>query len=368
MKKLTCIPAILIVIFLINTGIYAQSEQHTGRLLKNIRSANQENIKKCKIKTATAYDCDIDVARPVSLCRYDATGRLIDSIGYPYGEMRRIFNALSGTSSLDPSSYEGDDVIEFKYHYSYNDKDLRVQIVTHTTSRVENSNVLLFADDTTNYTYDENDRLTRALRTNRKGFMVQDDNYSYDANGNVLTWKQFLSGSPRNFTNTYTYDSQNNLVEYARVDGSGEFFAREKCTYDVNGNMTVWENFSKSGANIYQKNFKYDNRNNMIECLGYIEGIDFDSKLQKTYDDAGNVVETIFSSGRITGQGDFIFKDRRRETFGYDANNNLTQKNTYDRKGDVINSVSYRYDENNILTSISFSPGACTRFEYEYYK
>ena len=198
--------------------------------------------------------------------------------------------------------------------------------------------------------------------------MVQDDIFSYDENGNLAFWKQFKSGSPRNFTNQYTYDEKNNLLEYYRTDGAGDFQAKERCTYDDHGNMVAWENIAKSGLTIYKKTFTYNEYGDMTESLGYIEGDNFDSKLQKTFDNSGNVIETTFSSGRVTGQGDFIFKDRRKESFLYDAHNNLIEKDTYNVKGDKTTTEVFYYDDNDNLTRKSVSPGPCLNIVYEYYQ
>jgi len=368
MSKTSYSSLIILCLFLIASSLHAQSEQHTGRILKNIRSANQAKFKTLNIKSVSAYDCDVDVEKTIFTCRYDTNGCLIDSIGYPQRDMKGLLKQQADAGQLDPSSYENGEIIEYKFHYVYNAKGLRTQIAMHMTERAETTTALNFSNDTTTYTYDSEDKLVRAVSKNRNGVMIQEDTYSYDTTGNLASWKQFKSGSPRNFTNQYTYDAQNNLVEYYRADVSGEFAAREKCTYDQNGNLLTWENIAKSGVTIYKKNFVYDNYGDMVESTGYIGGDNFDSKLEKSYDNTGKVIETVFSSGRITGRGNFVFKDRIKESFFYDTNNNLTQKDTYDIKGDKTLSEIYYYDNNGSLTRISLNPGPCTQLKYEYNK
>jgi YD repeat-containing protein len=347
--------------------LHAQSEQHTGRILKNIRSAHQDEYKTLHVKKITSFDCAVDKGRPIIICRYDTTGNLIDSIGYPQRDMRLALQQLADNQQLDQSCYAGEDIIEFYYHYTYDEKGLRTQIAAHTTTQIKGTGSLSFANDTTAYTYDDQDRLIRTLTRNRNGIMIQDDIYSYDENGNLAFWKQFKSGSPRNFTNQYTYDEKNNLVEYYRTDGAGDFQAKEKCTYDDHGNMVAWENIAKSGLTLYKKTFAYDEYGDMTESLGYIEGDNFDSRLQKVYDNSGNLIGTTYSSGRVTGQGDFIFKDRRSEDLLYDNYHHLIERETYNRNGDKILSEFFSYDNNGNLIYKSISPGQCINIVYEYY-
>jgi YD repeat-containing protein len=358
---------LLLIVCLSISLLHAQSEQHTGRILKNIRSAHQEKYSALHVKTITGSDCDVDPGFPVFICRYDTAGNLTDSIGYPRRDIRSALQALADNKQLDASCYEGDNLIDFKFHFTYDEKGLRTQVAAHTTARIEGTGSLSFANDTTTYTYDDHDRLIRTLSRNRNGVMIQDDIYSYDESGNLAFWKQFKSGSPRNFTNQYTYDDKNNLIEYLRTDAAGDFQAKERCTYDANGNMLTWENVAKSGLTLYKKTFTYDEYGDMTESLGYIEGDNFDSKLQKVYDNAGNVTETTFSSGRITGQGNFIFKDRRKESFFYDGHNNVVEKDTYNIRGDKTLIEIFNFDDNDNLIRTSVNPGPCMNIVYDYY-
>ncbi len=357
----------LLLVCLSISFLHAQSEQHTGRILKNIRSAHQGKYNAMHLKTITGSDCDVDVGKPVFVCRYDTAGNLIDSIGYPRRDLMKDIQTLADNKQLSASCFEDGNIIEYKFHFTYDEKGLRTQVAAHTTTRTEITGALSFADDTTSYTYDDQDRLIRTLRKNRNGVMIQDDVFSYEDNGNLEFWKQFKSGSPRNFTNQYAYDSRNNLIEYYRTDAAGDFQAREKCTYDAQGNILTWENFAKSGSTIYKKTFTYDQYGDMTESLGYIDGDNFDSKLQKVYDNSGNLTETTFSSGRVTGQGDFIFKDRRKENFFYDAHNNLIEKDTYNIKGEKTVTEIFYYDDNDNLIRKSVNPGPCLNIVYEYY-
>lgn len=40
-----------------NVTLFAQPEQHTGKLLRNIRSYNQEKFKRDNIQSFTSYNC-----------------------------------------------------------------------------------------------------------------------------------------------------------------------------------------------------------------------------------------------------------------------------------------------------------------------
>jgi uncharacterized protein RhaS with RHS repeats len=157
------------------------------------------------------------------------------------------------------------------------------------------------------------------------------------------------------------------LLEYSRNDGNGEFMAKEKCTYDLNGILKNWENISKFGLTIYRKDYSYDDAGNMTECLGYLNGEDFDSRLQKKYNDDGYVIESILSTGRINAKGDFRFRDVLDEVFRYDDNNNLLSVERTHRRSEENTADDYFYDDNGNIIQRTDAVGNCIKYAYERY-
>jgi len=85
---------LLLIVCLSISLLHAQSEQHTGRILKNIRSAHQEKYSALHVKTITGSDCDVDPGFPVFICRYDTAGNLTDSIGLEFPKELAVRKAV----------------------------------------------------------------------------------------------------------------------------------------------------------------------------------------------------------------------------------------------------------------------------------
>ena len=349
--------------------LLAQPEQHTGKLLRNIRSFNMEKIKQEKIKTATAYFCGEFGDKKILQCSYNDQGQLIDSIGYPDARTLELFRQqLSREIPVDPAFYVDNEIAAYKYHFEYNSKGLRNKTQEYVARPSPKFDLLNYSIMNSVYSYDSADRLIRVDFTSPTGVKVQEDTYTYDKGGNVIEWKQFKSGSPRNFTARYTYDDRNNLIEYYRTNANGEFAIKERSTFDVNGNLKRWEDISKSGLTLYRKDFTYDTYGNMVECLGFIESEDFDSKLQKTYDTYGNLIQSIASRGRITGAGDFQFRDVFTETFSYNENNMLIRVVRAHKRMGELKIEEYQYDDNGNIMSRSDSEGGCVSWGYTFFE
>ena len=72
---------------------------------------------------------------------------------------------------------------------------------------------------------------------------LQDLRYTYDANGNVLTIKDYLAGSPQ--TQTFTYDQLDRLTSGQAMGGSGGTYSQQTYTYSSStGNLST-----KAGVN-----------------------------------------------------------------------------------------------------------------------
>ncbi len=72
---------------------------------------------------------------------------------------------------------------------------------------------------------------------------LQDLRYTYDANGNVLTIKDYLAGNPQ--TQTFAYDALDRLASAVTSGGTGGTYALQNYSYDnTTGNLS-----SKAGVN-----------------------------------------------------------------------------------------------------------------------
>ena len=71
-------------------------------------------------------------------------------------------------------------------------------------------------------------QITSGIITNTDS--LQDLRYTYDANGNVLTIKDYLAGSPQ--TQTFTYDGLDRLISGQATGGSGGTYTLQYYTYN----------------------------------------------------------------------------------------------------------------------------------------
>lgn len=156
--------------------------------------------------------------------------------------------------------------------------------------------------DTTGFTYDGLDRLTKVTDAN-----AQQTQYEYDGNGNVT---KIINAKNKVTTNEY---NQLNQVKKT-TDANGKSVTSD---YDLNGNQTK----------LTQAN--------------------------------GNTVEFGYNS--VNRQTSISFNGSQEYAFVYDANGNMTKET----KGSVDN-TNYTYDQNNKLKSIGTDDGeTLTEFSYD---
>ncbi len=153
------------------------------------------------------------------------------------------------------------------------------------------------------YDYDLNNlRLTRIRTTDSGGFLVQDLTYAYDGAGNILT----ITDTVHSATQSFEYDEQNRLVWAS----SGQY-GNQTFDYDVIGNL-----LSKDG-----QAYAYGNGTN-----------------------AGP--HAVVSVGSI-------------QTFGYDANGNMTTKTASGQTTDYV------YDTENRLSQVKVGSTVLGAYAYD---
>ena len=190
------------------------------------------------------------------------------------------------------------------------------------------------------YTYDSLSRVTNRKLTNLTDNTVTEENYSYDANGNILS----VSVSAQE--NTFVYDDSNRLIEY-----NGQ-----AVTYDMDGNMV------SATLNNSQMSFIYDSTNRLILAgeNSYIYNVEdvraynFCGESQTTYTyntngrlsqllvktTDGVVTKYVYGLGLIGEETNGSFKtyhfDYRGSTTAItDINGNVTDTFAYDAYGNL---------------------------------
>lgn len=186
----------------------------------------------------------------------------------------------------------------------------------------------------TDYEYDAKGNPTVISYYNADG-ILQEEIYTYDANGNVTYSESYDGLSGTSFHTTNTYDQKGNVLVSEGINAlDGEFKNTYTYEYDANGNAVYGKvNATKNPWSFNEFRQRFDDRGNMIEFVG---------KCDKA-------------------------ADTHRE-LAYDSNNNcIYEKNYY--SGDVENATitEYLYDENNnCLCKMINSPNYTYADYYEY--
>ena len=262
----------------------------------------------------------------------DAFGNTASATYDSSGNIATLTNPNGGVTSYryDLNNNLTDESIGTDYHvrYTYNAKNL---VDARVNSR----------DQETVYEYDALGRLTK--QTDEAGVI----DYTYDANGNVLTVTE-TTGAVVN-TITRTYDGLNRVTSY--TDAKGNTIGYE---YDRIGNLAklTYPN-GKAVTYTYDKNcsiktvtdwnsrtttYSYDSNGRLVKTErpdGTVE--------TRTYDKAGNLTRILDKCGSTVVN---------QQEYTYDASGNITEvKQLYDGDLDFtgVTAASMTYDENNRL-------------------
>jgi hypothetical protein len=158
------------------------------------------------------------------------------------------------------------------------------------------------------YSYNENNLLTRLLNYDYDNRASYQTDFLYDLNNNVIETKTYAPNSNDTYTNTYTYDDDNKL---------------EKAYYS--------ENFINPNQ-IVTQTFTYND--NIITLSESTDNIVSPQK---------EVTFELNNVGLVIRLNKYYYYS----ILNYDSNNNLTEINTYNSfDNNLINSQIYLFDNN----------------------
>ena len=262
----------------------------------------------------------------------DALGNTATMTYDSMGNIATLTNPNGGVTSYtyDLNSNLTEERIGEDYHigYTYNAQNL---VASKTNSRNQG----------TVYVYDAVGRIIR--QTDEEGVIE----YSYDANGNVLTVTETKGENV--FTITRTYDGLNRVTSYE--DGKGK---RIGYVYDKVGNLTdvIYPN-GKKVTYVYDKNGsikKLTDWDKRITTYDY----DVNGRLIKTTRPNGTVETRAYDKmGRLT-----LILDKaggtevNHQEYCYDAAGNITETKSLGNKTlehSDVSDVKMTYDKNNRL-------------------
>ena len=173
---------------------------------------------------------------------------------------------------------------------------------------------------TTAYFYDVMDRMTE-----RRDSLGRTEKFTYDASGNLLSWKN-RTGQ----TTQFFYDDLNRQTHINYPDGMTVRYG-----YDALGNLQLVEDSLTGKILLF-----YDGRNQLVKEVSSYGSIEYD------HDDAGR--RTIMT---VSGQP--------AVHYSYDAASRLKRLS----KGTSI--VTLDYDESGRRKSLAYSNGATTNYDYD---
>ena len=306
-----------------------------------------------------------------TLYTYDSRGNVTQVKDLQGGTTTYTYNAI--TNNLTKVTYPDNTTTTYTYDNYHNVKTATSsEGVTYSytydaygnnlTVSVGSGDSLLTS--TATYTADGN-RLASTTDTSGKT-----TTYSYNANTNVLEWVQYPEDTATART-TYTYDTMYRLKEtYVAVSSGTNLSANY--TYNADDQLTTLQTGSttytfgytdfglRSNIQIGSRtlaSYTYtDDRNHYLSSLDYGNG----DKVQYTYDDLGRVTKQTFEDGdTVTYAYDnngalATVTDSatgRTTTYYYDTTGRLIRYREADNV-DFDHSVSYAYDDRNLLTAL----------------
>ena len=252
------------------TTVKAGGTNPTDFDVQTIEEANNAVKEKLKQQLAerreSSEDCEISDET------YDNTGKLISFVLKQFGYC--------------------DDIIELSYG---NDGKL-----------VAIKDVYKSYDDTVfcsyDYTYDADGKVLTKVRKDSDGVVDYTEDYTYDENGNVLTKVEKGSDGLVDYTYDYTYDADGNktncLKTNYRNDGETVDYTKDY-TYGENGKLTgtVWTEYFSDGETVwYTENYTYDadgNETNHLMTFYEDDGETVDYTKNYTHDADGNKTKVV---------------------------------------------------------------------------
>lgn len=285
------------------------------------------------------------------------------SANYSYDSLGRV-SAITYASE-DAFSDAFSDVFSYEYY-----ADGMVKKITYPNGSI-----------TVTYTYDNANRLTQTV-TKKGENALRTYNYTYDANGNILTvsgsenvsytydeLNRLKSSTKNNVTTTYTYDSRNNLIsevrtgyrkiyEYGddnRLKRTVENGVETTYEYDLNGNLLI----RNSDTYNVPHNFGYDEKNRLkyanvdngqgdiwytvnLEGLMCAAGSDRND-CRYIYDENGNIIISYVGNGaKMLTDGNHplaMYTEGEKYYYIYNGHGDVTA--LVDENGNIVNSYSY---------------------------
>lgn len=289
---------------------------------------------------------------------YDAVGNEIQTIDRNGRKTTYTYDALDRATS--ENWWDSNNTIFKTFNYSF---DAVGHLVTA-------------ADSTSRYTYtfDPLDRITKIDNTGTVGVPAVIFNYAYDAVGNVINVSDSINGISAAVT-TYTYDALDRVTRLTQA-GNGVNNKRVDMAYNA---VDLVTNISRYRDNnfVAETNFTYDNNQNLTR-IAHQRGATVLASYDYSYDAGDRLTQTNSSND---GTSNYSY-DANGQLIGADNTTQLDEAYSYDANGNRINSgyvtggdnrlrsdgvYNYSYDdEGNRTQRVEISTGKVTEYNWDY--
>lgn len=189
------------------------------------------------------------------------------------------------------------------------------------------------------YDYDDRGQLmTVGTSSNGQPPVFDDASYDYNPTGTLAS--AAVAGYAGGFRQevTYQYSVRDWLIGIGDMNNPGRFFAADY-TYHANGNIAeaIFRNSGAIGNDAYRHTFSYDN-------LYRLTAAEYAAS-------PSSQLPPESAGGWLTGNN-FSLSD-----LSYDANGNILSLNRRNNNGDLVDQLSYGYDDQNCLETLADEVG-----------
>lgn len=206
-----------------------------------------------KVKTETKWNVDVGNNTKISkvhFIEYDLDGKVI---------LNEEYNDIGNLHSRS------------EYTHQLNESNEKLIIFGDSGNVIKESKIV--------YNYDFKGRISKKISYNDSGSIVSIANFSYDANGNVLTKIEERADLGIKKTDfSYSYNNNGNLVERITLN-EGSAQSRDSIVYEPNNKELKIFNFNNDNLIISYEVMRYSNEGLVLEQLVY----DINNILTKKY-------------------------------------------------------------------------------------
>ncbi len=176
---------------------------------------------------------------------------------------------------------------------------------------------------------------------------------AYDTKGKITEKTYYYENDQPSEKQVFSYDEKGNKMGIAYSDWDNKSTGKMVYVYDAKGNNTEISDYDEKGHLMAQETFNFDERGHLIEYKSYEEGV-MRMHYSYTYNERGQWIEQNYtaklSEGTETGRSTTNYDEKGNRTSVieyYSASEMDWVASKYDKKGHLIEEVTYYINEND---------------------